>query len=122
MLSVKNSSKTFARSTTAVAALMLLGLTSTAAMAQAFSAGNLIVSRTVYNGVASTVTVGQALPGGGNAVGDGSFANVFKNETVDSSFGVTSSIFLDQVTTSGSRVSSLAIDSSQMTTSFASKS
>ena len=56
------------------------------------------------------------------AIGDGSFANVFKNETPDPSFGVTSSIFLDQLTTTGSFVRTTAIDNTQLTTSFASKS
>ncbi len=68
------------------------------------------------------MTVGQTLPGGGLAISDGSFPNVFKNELSDASFGVRSPIYLDQVTTSGNRVSSTAIDSSQITSSFASKS
>jgi hypothetical protein len=93
-----------------------------AARAQAFLPGNLIVSRTSYVGTASTVTVGQALPGGGNAIANGSFPNVFTNESVDASFGVSSPIFIDQLTTSGALVSSVAIDSTLMTTSFASKS
>jgi len=91
-------------------------------LADTFAAGDLIVSRTVYAGSASLVTVGQALPGGGTAISDGSFPNVFTNETPDPSFGVTSPVFLDQLTSRGSFVSSLAIDSSQVTTSFASKS
>ena len=90
--------------------------------AQGFGAGNLIVSETDYVGTASTVTLGQTLPGGGTAVGNGLFQNVFSNEVPDPSFGVTSPIFLDQMTTSGSLVSQTAIDSSQITTSFASKS
>lgn len=106
----------------AAAAMLMASATSTTVMAQAFSGGNLIVSRTVYAGTASTVTVGQTLSGGGTAIADGSFPNVFKNETPDASFGVTSPIYLDQVTTFGNRVSSTAIDSSQITSSFASKS
>lgn len=90
--------------------------------AQTFQPGNLVVSRTVYVGNASTVTIGQVLPGGGRAIADGSFPNVFKNETADASFGVTSPIFIDQWTTSGSLVNSRAIDSSLITSSFASKS
>ena len=107
---------------TALAAAMLSLGYGNVAMADAFTPGNLIVSRTVYTGSASTVTVGQALPGGGTAIADGSFPNVFKNETPDASFGVTSPIYLDQITTSGAAVSSLALDSSQINTSFASKS
>ena len=110
-----------------VIAALISGLfagASAPAFAAAFDAGNLIVSKTVYQNVGdvSSLTVGAALPFGGTAAGDGSFANVFKNETPDPSFGVASAIFLDQLTTSGSLVSTLAIDSSQMTTSFASKS
>jgi hypothetical protein len=110
----------FSRTTIAVA-LLAAGF-SQGALADGFLPGNLIVSRTVYEGTASTVTVGQTLPGGGVAIGDGSFANVFKNETPDPSFGVTSPIYLDQFTTSGSLVNTKAIDASVMTTSFASKS
>ena len=93
-----------------------------ATVAQSFTPGNLIVARTMYDGVASTVVVGQALPGGGTAIGDGSFANVFTNEKPDPSFGITSSIYLDELTTSGTTIRTTAIDSSRITSSFASKS
>ena len=88
----------------------------------AFTGGNLIVSRTVYAGTAATVTIGQALPGGGTATVDGSFPNVFKNEVPDPSFGITSPIYLDQIATDGSLVSMRAIDTGLITSSFASKS
>jgi hypothetical protein len=39
----------------------------------------------VYQGTASTVTVGQALPGGGTAVVDGSYPFVWSNEGPDPS-------------------------------------
>ncbi len=87
----------------------------------AFQSGNLIVSRTVYVGTASTVSVGQALPGGGPAIADGTFPDVFKNEGPDPSFGVTSPIFLDQRTPGGALVSTLAVDPALITSSFASK-
>ncbi len=92
------------------------------AFAQTFLAGNLVVSRTVYTGTASTVTVGQTLPGGGTAVANGSYPNVFNNATQDGSFGVTSPIFLDQLTTSGTRINTYAVPTSLLVTSFASKS
>ena len=107
--------------TALVGALLSAGVLQ-AAMAQAFLPGNLIVSRTVYSGTAATVTVGQTLPGGGVAIADGSFPNVFSNESKDASFGVTSAIYLDQYTTGGGYLGTQAIDSSQMTSSFASKS
>ena len=87
-----------------------------------FTSGNLIVSRTVYQGTAATVTVGQTLSGGGHATNDGTFPNVFKNEVPDAAFGVASAIFLDQLSTRGKNVGSLAINSNQITSSFASKS
>jgi hypothetical protein len=111
----------FPKRTALVAALISIGFAQSA-MAQAFLPGNLIVSRTVYDGVASTVTIGQALPGGGHAIANGLFPNVFSNESVDASFGVTSTIYLDQRTRSGSLLNTITIDPNSMTTSFASKS
>jgi hypothetical protein len=87
----------------------------------AFRSGNLIVSRTVYAGTATTVSVGQALPGGGTAIANGTFPDVFKNEVPDPSFGVTSPIFLDQRTPAGALVGTVAVDPTAITTSFASK-
>ena len=93
-----------------------------AAIAQTFLPGNLIVSRTVYEGTASTVAVGQVLSGGKKATNDGTFPNVFKNEVPDPSFGVSSPIYLDQLTKAGTWISTLAVDSGLVTSSFASKS
>ncbi len=95
-----------------------------------FSPGNLVVSRSVYQGTASTVTVGQALPPScpaGNkscttASVNGSYPGVWANEGPDASFGVTSPIFLDQLTTGGVLVNTLAVDPTQLITSFSSKS
>ena len=47
------------------------------------SAGALIVSSSTYAGTAATVTVGQTLPGGGTAIANGTYPNVFENATVD---------------------------------------
>jgi hypothetical protein len=87
--------------------------------------GDLIVSRSVYSGDATTVTIGQALPGGGVAVVDGSYPGVWANETPDPSFGVTAPIYLDRFAVTGSNVASvgtLSIPTSQIVTSFSSKS
>jgi hypothetical protein len=96
------------------------------ASAQVFTAGNLVVSRSVYTGTASTVTIGQALPGGGTAVVNGSYPGVWANEAPDPSFGVTSPIFLDEITTSGTLITSLPLASTAVgtavNTSFSSKS
>jgi len=107
-----------------------------------FSAGNLVLSRSVYTGDASTVVAGQALPplcpASANTAAAGACAtkatdngaypsttsanNVFNNNKVDGSFGVTSPIFLDQLTPSGTTVNSFAVPSNMIVTSFSSKS
>src|SRR5215831_11377282 len=63
--------------------------------------GSLLITRSVYTGTSATVTIGQALPGGGKALVDGSYPNVWSNEGPDGSFGVSSPIFLDQMSDSG---------------------
>jgi hypothetical protein len=109
-----------------------------------FRPDNLVVSRSVYAGDAATVRVGQTLPpgcvagkvavpqiAGGTtnvtvacsvAIADGTYPTVFNNNTIDGSFGVTSPIFLDQLTTGGAFINSLAIDPTEIVTSFSSKS
>ena len=47
---------------------------------------------------------------------------VFNNDAADSHFGITSPIFLDQLTTGGALLNTLPIDSTQIDTSFSSKS
>ena len=161
-----------------------------AVSAQGFSPQNLLVSRSVYQGTAPLITVGEQLPGAvattfkagatvttgvvasvsslavGNPVQitvagvahvvtltsvnvatktiawapalpsapasgnpclplaavNGSYPGVWANETPDPSFGVTSSILLDQMTPDGALVSSLQVDPAQILTSFSSKS
>ena len=98
-----------------------------------FVPGTLVVSRSVYEGKASTVTIGETLPLGcqggltgltvnvpliaggttpvavpcGVATDNGEYANifdthnVFNNANSDGSFGITSPIFLDDITTDG---------------------
>src|SRR5271157_4622897 len=83
-----------------------------------FVPGDLLVSGSTYVGTASTVTVGQTLPGGGTAIADGTYPYVFNNATVDSSFGVSSPIFINEITTSGSPVNTINIPTSLVTTSF----
>jgi hypothetical protein len=109
-----------------------------------FAPGTLVLSRSVYAGTASTVTVGQTLPpgcvagnvavpliAGGNAsvavacaaaIADGTYPTVFNNDGPDGSFGVTSPIFLDNITTDGFRIGTLPVPSDQIVTSFSSKS
>jgi len=102
--------------------LALLGLLADSAPAGLFTPGDLLVSGSTYAGTAATVTVGQTLPGGGTAIADGTYPYVFNNATVDSSFGVSSPIFINEITTSGSPVNTINIPTSLVTTSFSSKS
>jgi hypothetical protein len=105
-----------------------------------FTPGNLVVSRSVYDDNPGNVQLGQLLPpncttppgGCGNAIQDGTYPFVWNNDSVDGSFGITSKIFLDQITANGSLVSTLEVPNSsqngvpptkdQMVTSFSSKS
>jgi hypothetical protein len=88
--------------------------------------GNLLLSRSVYAGSAATVTIGQPLPGGGTAVADGSYPGVWSNEGPDTSFGVTSPMFIDRnAVVGGSTIvplTTLAVPTDQIVTSFSSKS
>ncbi len=109
-----------------------------------FKNGTLVVSRSVYTGTPASVTVGQNLPpgcvastvtlpllGGGTttvkvkcakAVADGTYPTVFNNDGPDGSFGITSPIFLDNITTDGKPLGTLAVPTDQIVTSFSSKS
>jgi uncharacterized protein (TIGR03437 family) len=96
-----------------------------------FTAGNIVVSRSVYMGTAATLAAGQPLPPvcpstaackTVAASNSGAYPGVWSNNTLDGSFGVTSPVFLDQLTPTGSPVNTLAIPTSMVTTSFSSKS
>jgi uncharacterized protein (TIGR03437 family) len=101
-----------------------------------FTTGNLVLSRSVYAGDSSTVVAGQGLPpicpataaaaaeGACDiaAASNGQYPNVWANNSVDGSFGITSPIFLDQLTPAGSLVSSFPVPTKMVVTSFSSKS
>jgi len=121
-----------------------------------FQPDSLVLSRSVYVGTASTVTIGENLPpgcaGGANgsttvavptttpgtttdvvvpcgiATDNGEFPNlsdshnVWNNANSDGSFGISSPIFLDNITTDGWLLGTLPIPHDQMVTSFSSKS
>jgi hypothetical protein len=108
-----------------------------------FFPGNLIVSRSVYDDKASNVTVGEILPpncasttgGCGASTGapaNGTYPTVFNNDLYDASFGITSKIYLDQITPFGFPLNSIEVPNSeqrgittasdQLVTSFSSKS
>src|SRR5215469_2820844 len=75
--------------------------------------GNLLVSGSVYQNDPSLLTPGvTVLPPGCTsncavATNDGTYPGVFNNDLVDGSFGVTSPVFLEQLTTSGRPVNAL---------------
>jgi hypothetical protein len=106
-----------------------------------FWPGNLVVSRSVYDNNASNVQVGEILPPNcpassgacGTAPGapyDGTYPYVWNNDIYDGSFGITSRIYLDQITPNGWLINSLEVPNSlrpaaregELVTSFSSKS
>jgi uncharacterized protein (TIGR03437 family) len=128
----------FVRVTIAACAAVCL-VSSLSAQSTGFSAGNLVISRSVYQGTAATLAVGQPLPpvcpstgscasNGGPATASGAYPslastnNVWNNNLIDGSFGITSPIFLDQVNPAGILVNTLAIPPTMVNTSFSSKS
>jgi hypothetical protein len=127
--------KTSTCSVNSVAKLLLATVCAIPGYAQ-ITPGNILVSRSVYAGAASTVTVGQQLPPicgsaascPGKAISNGEFpnlndsSNVWNNDNVDGSFGVTSPIFLDQLTPAGVLINTITAPPSQIVTSFSSKS
>jgi len=120
-----------------------------------FKPNSLVLSRSVYEGTASTVTIGETLPRGcaggpngstivavpltaggttdvtvtcgiasdnGEAPNLSDSHNVWNNSASDGSFGVSSPIFLDNLSTDGRLLGTLPIPSDQIVTSFSSKS
>jgi hypothetical protein len=105
-----------------------------------FFPGNLVVSRSVYDNNANNIAVGTQLPPNcaktvgpcAAAINNGTYPFVFNNDTVDGSFGITSKIFLDQITPFGFLLNSIEVPNSsqrnvhtgsnQLVTSFSSKS
>ena len=127
--------KTSTCSVNSVAKLLLATVCAIPGYAQ-IAPGNILVSRSVYAGSASTVTVGQQLPPicgtaascPAKAISNGEFpnlndfSNVWNNDSVDGSFGVTSPIFIDQLTPAGALINTIMVPPSQIVTSFSSKS
>ncbi|WP_201776417.1 hypothetical protein [Streptacidiphilus carbonis] len=94
--------------------------------------GHLVLSRTVYTAGKDSVVPGVTrLPAGCTtacvtAVADGGYPEVFNNESVDASFGVSSPILLDALTQSGRTTGTLnvptGLNGDHLVTSFPSKS
>jgi hypothetical protein len=107
-----------------------------------FFPDNLVVSRSVYENNAKNVVVGTVLPPNcpaasgacgapSGAPNDGSYPTVWNNDIYDPSFGITSKIFLDQMTPFGWVINSLLVpdrpvrhgsSADHLVTSFSSKS
>jgi hypothetical protein len=104
-----------------------------------FKPGNLLISRSVYDNNPANVAAGttvlppNCVPANCvTATADGSYPNIWNNDAVDASFGITAKIILDQLKPSGELVNSLEVPNSsdrrisptkdQMVTSFPSKS
>jgi hypothetical protein len=146
----------YSRLIASVAAIAMLSTTAAPVWAGGvFTPNNLVVSRSVYAGTTSTITVGETLPPGckagkvnvplivggtvsvnipsgpsgcnagpapNGALFDGTYPTVFNNDAADSHFGITSPIFLDQLSTGGALLNTLPIDPTMIDTSFSSKS
>jgi hypothetical protein len=106
-----------------------------------FRPGNLLLSRSVYDNNPANVVAGTTLlppncvaPNCATATDNGQYPFVFNNDAVDSSFGITAKILLDQLEPSGKFINSLQVELSrdserrdqparnQVVTSFPSKS
>ena len=122
-------------------AITLVGSLAASSENALFVPGNLVVSRSVYDNNPGNVPLGTVLPPGcANTTGgcaspamwDGTYPTVWNNALNDASFGVTSKILLDQITTAGVLINTLEVpnssdstvtpNSDQMVTSFSSKS
>jgi hypothetical protein len=150
---VKKASYPYARIglLTAAAGTLLLGAYATAAHSDGYGSrpiffpNELVVSRSVYDNNPNNLVVGVtelppncSAPSGScttpptTAAYDGTYPEVFNNDSVDGSFGITSKIFLDQVSPYGFLMSSTEVPNSQqpwissssdqLVTSFSSKS
>jgi hypothetical protein len=99
--------------------------------------GNLLVSRSVYDGQAPLVAGTTKLPTGCTtecvtANAGATYPQVFDNDLIDESFGITSKIYLDELTPFGWPIGTIEVPNSgqhgvgdgsdQMVTSFSSKS
>jgi hypothetical protein len=99
-----------------------------------FQPGDLLVSGSVYRGTAGLITPGvTVLPPGCTsgcvtATADGSYPGVWNNALADGSFGITSPVFLNEITPDGRLVRTLRVPDGTrpgvpgMVTSFSSKS
>jgi hypothetical protein len=90
--------------------------------------GQLLVSESYYTNDPNIVAGQTQLPPGCTgsncvtATADGNYPEVFNNALVDGSFGVTSKIYLAEMTPDGFPLATIPVPASQLVTSFSSKS
>jgi hypothetical protein len=90
--------------------------------------GDLLVSTSDYKNDPNIVAGTTQLPPGctgancATAIANGNYPYVFNNDSVDGSFGVTSPLYLKQITPSGQPQGVIPVPTSELTTSFSSKS
>jgi hypothetical protein len=86
--------------------------------------GNLLVSESLYTKAPNIVAGQTQLPPGCTgsncvtAVANGNYPQVFNNALVDGSFGVTSRIFVDEMTPSGVPLGTITVPPGRLVTSF----
>jgi hypothetical protein len=90
-------------------------------------AGDLLVSGTIYTAPNIVAGITQLPPGCApancvTATAGSAFPQVFNNASADGSFGTTSQIFLDELTTDGRSNGRITVNPNDMATSFSSKS
>lgn len=89
-------------------------------------ARDLLVSGTIFTNPGILAGTTQLPPGCtagcATAIADGSYPQVFNNANVDGSFGITSQIFLDEITPDGRPDGRIMVNPNAMVTSFSSKS
>src|SRR3984885_5854395 len=85
-----------------------------------FKPGNLLISRSVYDNNPENVVAGTTVlppncvaPNCVTATDGGAYPFVFNNDVVDSSFGITAKIVLDQLDPSGRFINSLEVEGPQ---------
>jgi hypothetical protein len=90
--------------------------------------GNLLISESYYSNDPNLVAGQTQLPPGCTAANcvtataNGSYPQVFNNALVDGSFGVTSRIWLAEITPSGQPLGTIEVPANELVTSFSSKS
>src|ERR1700735_5489569 len=90
--------------------------------------GNLLVSESVYANDPNIVAGKTQLPPGCTgancvtATANGTYPQVFNNVLADASFGVTSRIYLAEMTPGGFPIATISVPASELVTSFSSKS